>query len=78
MTAAAEGVLRFYGLGPVGSSRDSIDVRRMRAPRRSQCSICQHPTRALVVITKEMQPVWTGICLWCIEQLAEAAENGAA
>ncbi len=65
--------LRFYGLTPNGSARSNLDIRLMKVPRGHVCSICTHPTTKLVVLTKGVQPIWGGICLWCIEQLSEAA-----
>ena len=55
--------------------RRRLTMHMFRAPRGYRCSTCAHPTRTMVVLQLRASPLWTGICLWCIEQMSEAAEE---
>lgn len=40
------------------------------------CSICRERMGRAIIITKSDQEQWWGFCLWCVQQMAEAVEDG--
>jgi len=51
------------------------EMRRMRVPSGSYCSLCSRTARVLIVVTDGRLGAWFGFCVPCAEQLALAAEE---